>query len=214
REGSTTRISKPCSNCSQSCTASLREIETHSQSGHLAEDLYLVRVGVDFGKAHGSWVRLQHELRTIEHTPAAGKSIAMLEEINGALEFRRPAGIDHLASAFIDEHQRAGLNERVHKPIVRSNEGVAITFQVESVEEGQGEPSPTLNQAAQKGCAADIDAGIEGQWERNVARVHRAEANGMGATDLHRGGVGGELADLNAEPLQHFEQIQPVNRTQ
>src|SRR5262249_25938548 len=143
----------------------------------------------------------------------ACKSIAMLEEIDGALKFRRPARVDHLAAAFIDEHQRPGLNERIHEPILRSDEGVTVALQIETVEQGQGKPSPPLNQAAQESRAADIDAGIEGQRELYVAGVQGAESDGMSAIDLHRGGVGGKLTDLDAEPLQHFERIQPVNRT-
>src|SRR5262245_10818555 len=102
-------------------------------------------------------MRLEHHLCPVDGTPAAGKSVAVLEKIDGALEFGGPAAADHLAPRLVDVHQRSGWNHRIHEPIIESDVGVAMVFQIEAIEEGQRQLSPTLNHAAEKGRAANID---------------------------------------------------------
>src|ERR1051326_572116 len=104
-------------------------------------------------------MRLEHHLRPVNSAPGAGKSVAVLEKINGAFEFGRPAAADHFAPGFVDEHQRSRLNHRMHEPVVHSDEGVAMVFQIEAIEERERQLPPTLNQAAEKSRAPNVDSG-------------------------------------------------------
>ena len=50
-------------------------------------------------------MRLQHELALLQRAPSAREPFAVLEEINGPLEFVAPAGIDDLSMSVVDQNQ-------------------------------------------------------------------------------------------------------------
>src|SRR5258708_3316755 len=138
-------------------------------------------------------MRLQDQLLCVQRAPSAGESLAVLEKINGALEFGGPSAADDLAPALVDKEQRARLDEGIHEPIFRSNEGVAVVLQLKAVEKRDRQLSPALDQAAEERIAAHINTGIEGQWELHLAAVQGAETDGVGTGNVQKGCIGGQF---------------------
>src|SRR5258708_33730700 len=104
-------------------------------------------------------MRLQNQLLCVQRAPSAGESLAVLEKINGALEFGGPSAADDLAPGLVDKDQRAGLNEGIHEPIFRSNEGEAVVLKLRAVEKPDQQLSPTLDQPAEQRVPAHFNAG-------------------------------------------------------
>jgi len=48
---------------------------------------------------------LQHELTFLQRAPAACKALAVLEKVDGPLEFVGPTAVHDLAVAVVDEHE-------------------------------------------------------------------------------------------------------------
>jgi hypothetical protein len=57
----------------------------------------------------------------------------MFQKVDGAIELAAPTGMRNLALGFIDQHQRAGLQDRVHGPILRADERVAMMLQIHRI---------------------------------------------------------------------------------
>src|SRR5260370_1690356 len=155
-------------------------------------------------------MRLQHELVPAEVTPSAGKSVLMLQEINGAIEFGAPSSLGYFTPSLVDQDQGTGLDQRIHHPILQANKGVAVLFQIKSVQKRQGKPAPSLNNPAKESGAAHIDAGIEGQRKLYLARPGGPESDHMCARDLDQAGVRRQFAQRHGVPFQYLRQIQTV----
>ena len=56
----------------------------------------------------------------------------MFEEIDGPLELIGPAGVGDPAPRFIDNQKGAWLQQRIHEPILGSDEGIAMILELES----------------------------------------------------------------------------------
>ena len=67
----------------------------------------------------------------------------MLQKIDGALELAAPAGVDDLAAAFIDQHQRARLHDRIHRPVLRTDERVAMVLQIQRIQQARAAVCPS-----------------------------------------------------------------------
>ena len=79
-------------------------------------------------------MRLQDKAVVGQMAPSTCITLAMFQKIDWPVEFIRPAGVKHLTLGFVDHHQRAGLQQRVHEPILRSHECVAMMHQIHGIQ--------------------------------------------------------------------------------
>jgi hypothetical protein len=90
----------------------------------------------------------------------------MFKKINGPFEFIGPARIRYLSSGFIDHDERARKEQWIHKPILRSDEAIAMFLKFQRLQEQKRQSTPALNHTAKIGGTAKIDARIEGQGQQ------------------------------------------------
>jgi len=104
---------------------------------------------------------LKHQLIPVYVAPSAHIALAMFAKIDGALEFSSPPRVDHLATRFIDEHQRSRLQQRIHEPVVSSDKCIPVVLQIQRVQEHQWKLAPALDGAAQISGSPHVDPGVE-----------------------------------------------------
>src|SRR5581483_10560864 len=93
--------------------------------------------------------------------PAASKALTMLDEVDGPLVFVSPPAARHPALAFIDLHERTRRENRIHGPIVQTDESITLRLRIERAEHGGRKTSPALNLPAEIGRAPQIEAYIQ-----------------------------------------------------
>jgi len=136
-------------------------------------------------------MRLYHEVRFVEITPANGVPRTVFQEVNGSLELIVPPPGHNLAFGFIDENERARLDKRIHGPIFTSHKGVPMVLKIYSVQQHQWKRSPPLNHPAEIGGALQVKSGIEREGELNMPSAIGAEPDHMCALNFNLGGVRG-----------------------
>src|SRR5690606_35873474 len=112
------------SSCSGASAASPPLVKTHSYRGYLPEYVDLVGIGIDFRAALRGGVRLKQNVVACNITPATGVSLTVFKEIDRPVEFVDPRAFRHFPPALVNHHQRARLQQRIHRPILGSDESV------------------------------------------------------------------------------------------
>src|SRR5579863_1851368 len=96
-----------------------------------------------------------------ETAPTTYVAIAALQEINGTVEFSGPAVIDNLTLRLVQEYQRTGLQDGIHRPILQPDEAVSIFLQVQTVEKIQWHFAPPADELTKKCGVIQIDLGVQ-----------------------------------------------------
>jgi hypothetical protein len=69
----------------------------------------------------------------VDRAPAAAKAGAMLYEVHSLIEFVGGILVLDVSLGFIDLDEGARPDNRVHRPVLRTDEGIAMTPQIERI---------------------------------------------------------------------------------
>jgi len=115
---------------------------------------------------------------------------------------------------FIDDQERAWLQQRIHEPVVGPNEGIAMILELESFKKKERDLAPTLDHAAQVSGSAKICSRVEGQRKQYLALDIALERNHVSLWNFHVGRIGWQSGQGNSIPLHNFLKIEPIDSTQ
>lgn len=98
-----------------------RLVEAQGNACNLTYHFNLIGVKIRFGITIGGRVRLYGELSVFQRAPATRVASAVLQEINGALEFVGPPTRNNPAFGIVDHDQGTGWDDWKHGPIFGSD---------------------------------------------------------------------------------------------
>src|SRR6185369_13796263 len=101
------------------------------------------------------------ELPILGGAPTNGVALAVFNQVDGAVSFVGPPGGCDAPATLVDQDQGTRRDKRVHGPVLSANVCVAIATEIETVHQHEREFAPSLDEPAQKSCAADVYAGVE-----------------------------------------------------
>src|SRR5579859_360729 len=151
---------RPSSHSSRTSMATAALIEKHSYARYLADDIHASRLQ-HFRIFTRRRMRQKNNRVSLLAAPAAQIPIVRFEKVDRPVELVDPSVGLNLAPGFVDDDERPWLQDRIHEPVVQSDETVTALTRAETREKQQRQGPPTLDGAADVRGAAQIDAGIE-----------------------------------------------------
>src|SRR3954454_6871605 len=101
-------------------------VQSHSDSHNLSKDLSLAAITQYLRLCRRQRMRLHHKHRSIHFAPAARIAIARFHKVDRPLELRPPWPFRHLPLALIYLDERTRHQQRIHRPVFRTDISIVI----------------------------------------------------------------------------------------